>query len=468
MTIGVRRVREVARQETGTAKGAPDLVRGLNLTMSTAIIVGSMVGTGIFLKPSEVARLAGSAELAMVAWIVGGLLTLLSALCYVELGTMMPQAGADYHYLKRAWSPSVGFLYGWKGFALSHPASLAAGGAGIALFAGYWWPGLKVPLVEVGSVTILGGQVLAAAVIVALTAINLLKVATVGWVQTALTGLKVASLVAVISAGLFAATRAGASVPTVEPAGSGVTFSGFVAAVTASLWAYSGWHTLLRVGSEVKNPSRTMPRAVVGGFVLTATLFLGVNVALFTVLGFGRVAGSSHPVSDMLLFGFGTGAASLLTVAMIVSAMGSLNVSVMASARVPYAVARDGLLPRQLGYVSPDNRIPSVSVVAMSVLALVLVFTGSFEDLTSLFVFTQWGFYLLAVAGLLRLRRREPDAPRPVKVWGYPIVPWLVVVLASVLTASQLVERPFRSAAGLGLILLGLPVYQWLKRRSAS
>ncbi len=433
--------------------------------MSTAIIIGTMVGTGIFLKPSEVARLAGSADLAIVAWIVGGLLNLMGALCYIELGTMMPKAGADYHYLKRAWGPSVGFLYGWKGFALSHPASLASAGAGIALFAGYLVPGFKEPLFEVGPVTIVGGQLLAAAVIVAFTAINLLKVATVGWVQTGFTVLKVGSLLAVIGTGLYAASRAGGVVQPIEPPGPGVTISGFVAAVTASLWAYSGWHTLLRVGSEVKDPFRTMPRAIVGGFAVTATLFILVNVTLFTVLGSSQVAGSSHPVSDMLLTGFGTGAAALLTVAMIVSAMGSLNMSVMASARVPFAVARDGLLPRQMGYVDLRNRIPSVSVVMMSVLALVLVLTGSFEDLTSLFVFTQWGFYLLAVAGLIRLRQREPDAPRPVRVWGYPIVPWLFVVLATVLTVSQFIERPLRSTVGLGLVLLGLPVYSWLDRR---
>lgn len=463
MPSKVRRVHEVTRARTGAQKSAPDLVRGLNLTMSTAIIVGTMVGTGIFLKPSEVARLAGTAELAVLAWIVGGLLNLLGALCYLELGTMMPHAGADYNYLKRAWGPSIGFLYGWKGFALSHPAALAAAGAGIALFAGYIWPVLNQPLVHWGPVTIQGGQLFAAAIIVALTAINLLKVATVGWIQTGLTSLKVASLVAVILAGLYAVTHAPANAQ--SAAAPVVTFSGFVAAVTASLWAYSGWHTLLRVGGEVKDPSRTMPRATIGGFLLTAALFILVNVACFAVLGFDRVAGSSHPVSDMLLVGFGASAASLLTTAMIVSAIGSLNVSVMASARIPFAVARDGLLPRQFAHVDPVNRVPSVSVIVMSVAALVLVLTGSFEDLTSLFVFTQWGFYLLAVAGLIRLRIREPEAARPVRVWGYPVVPVLFVLLAAALMVSQFAERPGRSVIGLLIVLAGFPIYGWLNKR---
>lgn len=467
MTIGIRREPREGHGQAGAASGAPDLVRGLNLTMSTAIIVGTMVGTGIFLKPAEVARLAGSAELAVLAWIVGGFLNLIGALCYVELGTMMPQAGADYHYLKRAWGPSVGFLYGWKGFALSHPASLAGAGAGIALFAGYVWPGLKEPIVQAGSFTIHGGQLFAAAVIVLLTAVNLLKVTTVGWVQTGFTVIKVGSLLAVIGAGLYAAGRTGVAIPAAAGAGSSATLTGFVAAVAASLWAYSGWHTLLRVGSEVKDPSRTMPRAMIGGFILTATLFILVNVACFAVLGVGGVAGSTHPVSDMLLAGFGNGTALLLTLAMIVSALGSLNVSVMASARVPFAVARDGLLPKQLGHVDARNRVPSVSVVTMSALSLVLVLTGSFEDLTSLFVFTQWGFYLLTVAGLMRLRLREPDAVRPVKVWGYPFLPALFLVLAAILTLSQFIERPVRSTLGLLIVLLGFPLYAWLDRRRA-
>lgn len=466
MTTGVGPVRESVRYQAGASRSAPDLVRGLNVTMSTAIIVGSMVGTGIFLKPAEVARLAGGAELAILAWIVGGFLNLMGALCYLELGTMMPHAGADYHYLKRAWGPSVGFLYGWKGFALSHPASMAAAASGIALFAGYLWPGLGAPIARLGPVTIQAGQILACAVIVALTAINLLRVATVGWIQTGLSAIKVLALVAVIGAGLYAATRVPAVVPADGP--SSATLPGFVAAVTASLWAFSGWHTLLRMGGEVKDPARTMPRANFLGFGVTAVLFVLVNVACFSVLGFDRVAQGKQPVADMLLVGFGAGAAALLTIAMIASAVGSLNVSVMASARVPFAVARDGLLPKAFAHVDADNHVPSYCILAMSGLALILVLTGSFEDLTSLFVFTQWGFYLIAVAGLIRLRVKEPGAPRPVKAWGYPVVPLAFVGIATVLTVSQFLERPGRSTAGLLIVLAGLPVYSWLKKRRSG
>ena len=463
MTTGVERVQSGPRYESGATKAAPELIRGLNVTMSAAIIVGSMVGTGIFLKPSEIAKTAGSAELAILAWIVGGVVNLLGALCYLELGTMMPHAGADYHYLKRAWGPAVGFLYGWKGFALSHPASMAAVASGIALFAGYFWPGLSQPLVQIGPFTILTGQILAAAVIAVLTAVNLFRVATVGWVQTGLSALKVISLIAVIVGGLYAASRATA--PTPVGAVPAATASGFVAAVTASLWAFSGWHTLLRLGGEVKDPARTMPRATFLAFGLISVLFILVNVACFAVLGFDRVAAGQQPVADMLLVGFGGGVATLLSVAMVVIAIGSLNVSVMAAARVPYALARDGLLPRTLAHVDPDHHVPSYSVIAMSLIAVILVLTGSFEDLTSLFVFTQWGFYLISIAGLMRLRVREPEAPRPVKAWGYPVIPLLFLAVATVLTVSQFFDRPVRSTFGLLVILLGLPVYSWYDQR---
>lgn len=434
--------------------------------MSTAIIVGTMVGTGIFLQAGEVARLSGSIWLAILVWVVGGLLNLVGGLCYVELGTMMPYAGADYQYLKRAWGPAMGFLYGWKGVAVSHPASLAAAGAGIAIFASFFWPGLKEPLFTIGAHAVLRGQVFGAAVILVFTAINLLRVTAVGWVQTAFSALKIGSLVAVIVAGMIAVGKAGATLPPAPHAPS-VTLSGFLAAVTATLWAYSGWHTLLRVGGEVKDPSRTMPRAVVAGFTLTAILFLLVNIACFVVLGFDRVAGSKQPVADMLTVGFGTGTAALLVIMMIISAVGSLNTSVMAAARLPWAIARDGLLPRKFGELDASSRVPAFSVVFMSMLALILVFTGEFQDLASLFVFTQWGFYLLSVAGLIRLRIREPDTPR-VKVWGYPIVPGGFVLLAAALTVSQFIQRPVRSTVGLGLILLGLPLYQWLTARRAG
>lgn len=442
-----------------------ELVRGLNLTMATAIVVGTMIGTGIFLKPAEIAREAGSVEWALVAWVVGAFLTLLGALCYMELGTMMPAAGADYAYLKRAWNPAMGFLFGWKYFAVTHPASMASLASGLTLFASYFWPGLLAPVGRIGALTITAGNLFAALVIIVVTAVNLMAVRSVGRFQVVLTGVKILSLAVVVGVGLYFAAGAERGLPATTV--SAVRVGGFTAAVTATLWTYSGWHTLLRVGSEIENPGRNIPRAMLAGFGVTAVLFLLVNVACFAVLGFDGVAGSAHVASDLLQGTIGAGGAGLLSLMMILSAFGSINTSTLGSARITYAMARDGLLPRPLAWVHPKTHIPPHAVTVPSVIALGFVLTGTFEDLTSLFVFTQWMFYALGVVGLFRLRRTEPDAPRPVKVWGYPVVPALFVLLATVLTVSQFVERPVRSTIGLALVLLGLPIYAWMRTRSS-
>jgi len=442
-----------------------ELVRGLGLSSSTAIVVGTMIGTGIFLKPSEVAREAGSVEWALVAWVVGGALTLLGALSYLELGTAMPEAGADYAYLSRGIGPAWGFLYGWKGSVVSGPASIAAGASGCILFLGYLWPAVVAPVARLGPWDMTWGQLLAAAIILTLALVNLFPVRTVGRVQVVLTSFKVISLVAVIGLGLLLSQRGGALHQPVAPTGDAGSYRGFIAAVAACLWTYSGWHTLLRLGSEIKDPGRTMPQAVVAGLVGTAALFLLVNVACFSVLSLADVQGSSHAVSDMLERVTGRSVAGVLTVVMIVSALGSLTASFLASGRIPYAMARDGYLPKSVGWVNPRSGAPSGAVAWKAALAACLVMTGTFEDLSALFVFSQWLFYALGIIALFRLRRLEPDLPRPVRAWGYPVAPGIFVVLSVILTVSILVDRPVRSLLGLALIAAGLPVYYYTVRR---
>jgi APA family basic amino acid/polyamine antiporter len=455
--------RRVAQRPPDSGDG---LVRGLTLPMATAIVVGTMIGTGIFIKPAEIARLAGSVEWALAAWVAGGVLTLLAALCYMELGTMMPAAGADYAYLKRAWNPGVGFVFGWKQFVVTHPASMASLASGSALFASYIWPGLRTPVAELGSLTIEAGNLFAAALIVAVTLINLLDVASVGRFQVVLTGLKVVSLLVVVGVGLW---FAGKAAPDLSAASTrAVSATGFAAAVGASLWTFSGWHTMLRVGSEIQQPERTIPRAMLAGFGATAVLFLLINVACFQVLGFDAVAASPHVTSDLLQLTIGVAGAGLLSLMMLLSAVGSLNSTTLGTARISYAMARDRLLPEFLARLHPERRVPTWSVIAPSVVAIAFVLTGTFEDLTSLFVFTQWLFYALGIWGLMRLRRLEPDTPRPVRVPFYPVLPVLVIVLSLALTAVQFMDRPLRSSIGLALVLLGWPVYLWMRGRAAQ
>ncbi len=442
------------------------LARSLGLAPATALVVGTMIGTGIYLKPAETAQQAGGPAWALSAWAAGGLLSLLGALVYLELAAAMPEAGADYAYFKRGLHPALGFLYGWKGSVVQGPASASAFAAGIARFATYYLPGLDAAVFVSGPLRLNRGQLLAAALVLAFGALNLLPVRKVGWMQVGLSTLKAGALAAVVVLAMVLGPAARTPVPAQAPAAFHAT--GFLAAVTGTLWAYSGWHTLLRVGSEVADPSRTLPRALLGGFGLTVGLFLLVNLACLAVLGQGAVARSPHPVADLLERLVGRSASGWLTAAMILSALGSLNASLLGTSRVPYAMARDGLLPGFLGRVRPGSRVPAGAVLYTTAFATLLVLTGSFESLTAFFVFTQWSFFALGAVALFRLRRQEPDLPRPVRVPGYPAVPALFLALAVLLTAHAVARHPWRSAAGLGLILAGLPFYALGRARESA
>ena len=459
-----------------------ELRRELGGWGTAALVVGVMIGTGIYLKPSEMAREAGSVELVFLAWVAGAVLALLGSLTYAELAAAIPETGGSYAYLRRAFGPVWGFLYGWRGIMVSTPASLAAYGAGIALFLGFLWPGVTGPVAawDIGipfrdgsyHVELRWSQVLGALLIVGFAVVNYLRVRHVGRLQIALTVIKTGALVAVIGIGLwFILTKSG-SVGTTgsgdPPAIRAPSLGGFMAAVTAALWAYSGWHQVVRLGGEVRNPARTLPRAMIGGFLFTATLFIGVNFCYFGVLSFEGVASSRHVASDMLLPAVGPGVAGFLTIAMIVSVLGTMNATILSSSRVPYAMARDGIFFSVLAKVHPERRVPSAAVTLMAVMGIALVLTGTFEDLTALMIFSSWTFHGLGALALFRLRRLEPDLPRPYRAWGYPLVPGLFGLLSVILSVSIFLQRPVRSGIGLGVILLGIPVYRvWSRRREA-
>jgi APA family basic amino acid/polyamine antiporter len=434
-----------------------------------------MIGTGIYLKPSEMAREAGSAEMVLIAWVAGGLLCLLGALTYAELATAIPETGGDYVYLRRGLGPLWAFLYGWRGILVSAPASLAAYGTGIALFVGFLWPGVQQPIAHWNlpvanlPVTLRWSQVIGVLPIVALTVVNYLRIRDVGRIQVVLTTLKTLALIAIIVLGLgFILGGGSASVPaeslpveTVRRSG----FSGFMVAVTGSLWAYSGWHQLVRLGGEVRDPGRAFPIAMIGGFLFTGALFLIVNLCYIGVLSFPGLAASSHPASDMIQAAAGPRVANLLTIVMIVSVLGTMNASLLTGSRVPFAMARDGLFFPSIAKVDPERRVPTASVTLISVMGIILVLTGSFEEVTALMVFASWSFYGLSAVALFRLRAKEPDLPRPYRTIGYPVVPALFLILSAFLTVSIVMERPLRSLIGIGLILAGVPFYLYWNRR---
>jgi APA family basic amino acid/polyamine antiporter len=281
-------------------------------------------------------------------------------------------------------------------------------------------------------------------------------------VQVALTFIKIAAVAIIIFAGFTLAHGSGTNFHPLWPAHSGWNvFSGFLAALAAALWAYDGWEDLNLVGSEVSDPARNMPRALIAGVAFVALLYVLFTAACFYALPFGDVAKSQHVASDVFASVAGRGAALWITLAMAISALGTMNSSILSGARVDYAMARDRIFFRYAAAIHPKYRTPGNALIFQCCLASVMALTGTFEDLTSLFIFATWIFYGLGVLSLFRLRRIEPDLPRPYRAWGYPILPALFIAGAIALTASLWIARPVRSTVGLALILFGLVFYRY-------
>jgi basic amino acid/polyamine antiporter, APA family len=460
-----------------------ELVRGLGPWASAAIVVGTMIGTGIFLKPAEMAREGRSISIVFAAWIVGAVLSLFGALSYAELGAAIPEAGGEYAYLRRGFGPVWGFLFGWMHSIVGRPSSAASIAAGMMRFLAFLLPVVASPIFTV-HISIPGltqwippydfvftrAQPLAVFWLVVMTAVNYLGVRLGGGVQVFLTVIKVLSVFIVIGvAFLLPGSSTHAGDPVWPYALSTGLLSMFLAALAAALWAYDGWEDLNLVGSEVKDPQRNFPRALVGGVAFVALLYLLFSAACLKVLPFNEMANSQHVASDVLARVIGHGTATWITLAMVISALGSMNSSILSGARVPYAMARDGIFFKIADGIHPKYRTPGCALIFQGVLASVMALSSTFEELTNLFIFAGWIFYGLAVVALFRLRKTEPQLPRPYRCWGYPWIPGMFVLGALALTVNIWLARPGRSTIGLLLILAGLPFYRhWTQRNQAK
>jgi len=456
-----------------------ELVRGLGPWASAAIVVGTMIGTGIFLKPAEMASEGRSVSVVFAAWIVGAILSLFGALSFAELGAAIPEAGGEYAYLRRGFGPVWGFLFGWMHSIVGRPSSAASIAAGLMRFLGFFLPVVATPIftwhIALPGLTgwlkpydfvFTWAQPLAVFWLVLMTGVNYLGVRLGGGVQVFLTAIKLLSVLIVIGVAFVLPSGLAGQANPIWPtatAGSGL-LGAFLAALAAALWAYDGWEDLNLVGSEVKEPDRNIPRALVGGVALVAVIYLLFSAACFRVLPFASVASSAHVASDVVVRAVGPAAAVWITLAMAVSALGSMNSSVLSGARVPYAMARDGIFFKIADGIHPKYRTPGRALIFQCVLTSLMALTGTFEELTNLFIFAAWIFYGLAVVAMFRMRRTEPDLPRPYRCWGYPWVPGLFVLGALALTINIWIDRPGRSTIGLLLILAGLPFYRhWSK-----
>lgn len=450
------------------------LRRELGIWSAVAIVVGTVIGSGIFIVPNTMVQRLGSVEMVFVVWVVGGLLSLSGALSYAELSAAMPGAGGEYVYLRRAYGPLWSFIYGWTQLWVAKSGSIATLATAFFLYFGNFYPGVKQVIATIplpiarggGSLTITAGQLMAVSLIFALAGINYFGVKLGARVQIVVTVCKVGLITFVIGFGLFSGQGDVSNFATSVPTGGG--FLAFFAAMRAALWAYDGWNNVSMVASEVRNPQRNLPIALIWGTVAVMAIYLLTNAAYFYVLPADAVAKSELVAADMMRKVLGQAGANAVSIAAMISIFAALNGSILSGSRVPYAMARDGFFFSPIGRVHPRHHTPGVSILALSGWSgLLLILVGGYNELFDSVIFASWILYGMTTAAVLVLRRREPDLVRPYRTLGYPIVPVLFVLIALALVVSTLFDTPRESLIGLALILVGLPFYRYWSRRQA-
>ncbi len=445
------------------------LARDLSVGEACAIVIGTIIGSGIFLVPAEMMQAVGSAKLVYVVWVVGGLLSFFGALTYAELGAMRPQAGGEYVYIRDAYGPLPGFLYAWTWFLIAKPASIATVTTGLVRILGEFraFSFLSTFFLH-KPIAVTYGQLVAIAATLLISLLNYLGIKKAGEFQLVFTLLKVAIILGIAFvcfgygngawshfSGTFAGARGGVA--------------GFMAALVAALWAYDGWNDLTMVSEEIRAPERNIPIALIVGVAVVAVLYMMVNAAVQFVMPASAVAASPRAASDAVWLVRGSVGAGAVSLAMAVSMLVTLNGTIMSGARVPFAVARDRYFFSALAQIQPRFHTPSVAIGVQAILSIILLLIGgSFRQFFSLAIFAEWLFYMVAASTIFVFRRREPDASRPFRVWGYPVVPALFVAASALLLYYTFTDNLHNSVFGTLTILAGIPVFLVFARRRAA
>ena len=466
-----------------------DFVKALTGLDATALVVGSMIGSGIFIVSAEILREVHAPGLLLVVWALSGVVTLMGALTYGELAAMFPHAGGQYVYLREGISPLFGYLYGWTLFVVIQTGTIAAVAVAFAKFTGVLFPGLSADVFHGWGATvhfpapigdILVGvspqRLLAIASIVLLTWINVRGVKTAAFIQTSLTAVKTAALAALILLGITIGRNAAAIAANFGTnfwsTGGWVVGAGVVgAAMVGSLFSMDAWNNVGFAGSELKNPTKDLPIAMALGTLVVTVLYVLANVAYLNVLPQGAIATAPQDrVGTAALQAiFGAPGLVLMAVAIMISTFGCNNGLILSGARVYYAMARDNLFFKTAGELHPRYRTPSMALVAQAVWTCVLCLSGTYGQLLNFVIFAALLFYMVATVGLFALRAKRPDLPRPVKAVAYPWLPALYIVATGLISLDLLVSSATRTYAflGLGLVVLGIPVY-YVWRRTVS
>lgn len=451
------------------------LIRQLGLFDSSMVMVGIVIGSGIFLTTGIMAKSIPSGGLILLAWLVGGLLTLAGALTYAELGAAMPEAGGQYVYLREAYGPMAGFLFGWILFLVYMTGGIAALALAFAEYIGYFFPylgtnhiivTLDIPLLK-GSLhySLSAGQMIGVSVIILLSIVNFISVGLGKSIQNVFTVIKIGTIAAIIILG-FAIGKGTPPELAMDPAGMsfGSIIIGFGVALVAVAWAFDGWNNVNFVAGEIKNPRRNLPLALILGTLGITFLYVLVNYIYLYALPLKETIGVVRIAEKATGALFGSSTGTLISALVIVSVFGSLNGSILVGPRVYFAMAKDGLFFQKVAHVHPRFRTPGFSILIQAVWASLLTLLGTFEQILTFAMFIAIAFWIAATAAVFTLRKKRPDLPRPYKTWGYPVVPAIFIIASTGILLNTLIEKPVEALAGILLTALGIPAYFYWKQ----
>lgn len=459
--------------ERGGDNGAADLTRGLGFSDCTLLIIGNMVGMGIFLTTGNVAEALPSPLLILIAWLVGGLFALAGALTYAELGAALPRAGGHYVYMREAYGPFFGFLDGWVSFAVAFPCSIAFMAMGLSKYLSYFSPVFAseniIAQITIPGITITlhGGHFPALACILGLTVVNCLALRVGSITQNLLTALKIICLVGLTVLGLVSGKGAWSRFAWQA---KGVTGGSVLPALAGALigvsFAYLGWDAATYMAAEARRAQRTIPRSLAAGTIIVTALYVLFNLALLYIVPAGQMRGSANVAQDAAALILGRAGAAITSAAIIVCILGAMNATIMIGPRIYYAMAKDGLFFSSLSYVHPRFKVPTTAIIVQGVWTCIIVVTGTFTGILIYSVFAILVLSTATAAAVFVLRARRPKLERPYRTWGYPLVPAIYCVGSLGILTRMLVHDPQQSAWSLVAVALGVPVYlcrKWLK-----
>jgi len=429
------------------------LPRRLGLIDASLIVVGVVIGSGIFLLPNVIARNLPSGAAILAVWVMAGVLSYFGALAYAELGAMMPATGGQYVYLREAFGPGCAFLSGWVFLLAVIPGGMSFLAVGFSIYLDHFIP-LSPAWREIVSLALLAS----------LAAANYVGVQQGAWIQRIFTSLKIAGLIVLIGAAAFA-PHVRSALPSAAPPLASLSYRGIGFALTACLMAYNGWSYVSFVAGEIKNPQRNLPRAMTLGMVAVMALYVTANAAYLNVLAVPEIAATERVGAAVATHTMGPAGASVLAAVVLLSIIGAVNGQMLTGARIPFAQARDGLFFARFGRVHPRFKTPAFAIAAQTVWTGLLVVTGSYETLFAYALLSSWIVYTLGVAAVWVLRRKAPDAPRPYKMWGYPYTMWAFLIVSAWYMADAMVNQTRPSLMAFVVSAAGIPFYIYWRTR---